>query len=146
MNLTSLLPRLLLVEDSDEDAATMVEALALSGVHANLVRVVSGDKCMELLRLTGMPPALVVMDLNLPGMDGREALAMIKNDHLLKSLPVVVVSTSANPRDVDFCYAAGANAYHVKPIHYADHLKNMTDLINYWLGKTMLPCHILEQP
>lgn len=140
------LPRLLLVEDSDEDAATIREALERSGILASLQRVMTGDGCMDALRDAASPPALVIMDLNTPGMDGREALTLIKSDKLLKNLPVIVVSTSGNPRDVDFCYAAGANAYHVKPVKYPEHLNNMTKLIIYWLGNATLPCHMLEHP
>lgn len=141
------LPHLLLVEDSDEDAATMREALDRSGVAASLKRVITGDKCMELLRRHTEPsPALVIMDLNTPGMDGREALRQIKSDDQLKSLPVVVVSTSNNPHDIDFCYAAGANAYHMKVVRYPEHLKTMIALISYWLGNATLPADVREQP
>jgi len=147
MTLPPKLLHLLLVEDSDEDAATMSEALNLSGVPAHLQRVISGDKCMELLRQSATPPpALVVMDLNTPGMDGREALMQIKSDDNLKNLPVVVVSTSNNPHDIDFCYAAGANAYHMKVVSYPTHLKTMTELICYWLGSATLPADVREQP
>jgi len=56
----------------------------------------------------------------------------------LKSIPVVVFSTSANPKDVGFCYAAGANAYHVKPVRYPDHLQLVIDLVSYWVGRVAL--------
>lgn len=139
------LPHLLLVEDSDEDAETMREALGMSGVAVNMQRVTSGDKCMEMLRLQpARQPALVIMDLNTPGMDGREALTLIKSDERLKNLPVVVVSTSGNPRDVDYCYAAGANAYHMKPVRYLDHLRTMTEVLTYWLGSATLPADVQE--
>ena len=84
-------------------------------------------------------PALVMMDLNTPGIDGREALRQIKADPLLKSIPIAVVTTSANPRDVDFCYQNGANAYHVKPVRYPDHLLMLTGLLDYWLVEVIKP-------
>lgn len=142
LNLPLPLPLLLLVEDSDEDAATVQEALELSGLAVDLQRVISGDACIKLLRLPETPqPALVIMDLNTPGMDGREALTLIKTDRRLKNLPVVVVSTSGNPRDVSFCFDAGANAYHLKSVRYPDHLKTMTEMLVYWLGKVTLPAY-----
>jgi CheY-like chemotaxis protein len=147
MPYTPRLPRLLLVEDSDEDAATMSEALDLSGLAADLHRVTSGDACLELLREEAAPqPVLVIMDLNTPGIDGRAALVLIKTDARLKKLPVIVVSTSGNPRDVEFCFAAGANAYHLKPVRYPEHLRNMADLLTYWLGKVTLPAHAQDHP
>ena len=53
---------------------------------------------------------------------------------------------SETPRDVAFCFAAGANAYHVKPVRYPEHLRNMADLLTYWLGKVTLPAHAQVQP
>ena len=81
------------------------------------------------------------MDLNTPGTDGREALAAIKADPALRACPVVIFSTSADPRDLAACYAAGANAYHVKPTRYPDHLRLVVDLLRYWLGQVTLPDH-----
>ena len=63
----------------------------------------------------------------------------MKADPTLKAIPVVVFSTSSNPKDVGFCYAAGANAYHVKPVRYPDHLQLVTDLVGYWFGRIVLP-------
>ena len=54
-------------------------------------------------------------------------------------VPVVVVTTSANPRDVDYCYQCGANAYHVKPVSYPDHLQTLTGLLDYWLVRVLKP-------
>ena len=131
---------LVVVEDSDEDFETVVEAVKRSGVTAEVRRATTGEAGLALLReLAPACPVIVLMDLNTPGTDGREALAILKSDPALKSVPVVVFSTSANPKDVGFCYAAGANAYHVKPVRYPDHLQLVIDLVNYWCGRVALP-------
>jgi CheY-like chemotaxis protein len=136
------LPMCVLVEDSDEDADTFNDALRQSGIKAELRRVCSGDACMALLRQAGPRlPALIVMDLNTLGMDGREALRLIKSDLTLMAIPLVIFSTSANPRDLEFCYGAGANAYQVKPMRYLDHVRAMSDLLDYWLTRVALPAH-----
>lgn len=133
-------PLCLLVEDSDEDADTFGEALRQSGISVELERVCSGDACMAVLRApSARRPALILMDLNTPRVDGREALRMIKSDPTLTSIPIVILSTSANPRDLDFCYEAGANAYHIKPVRYPDHLRAMIKLLDYWLTEVTLP-------
>jgi CheY-like chemotaxis protein len=131
---------LVIVEDSDEDFDTVCEAVKRSGVAVEVQRATTGGGGLALLgELAADRPALVLMDLNTPGTDGREALVAIKADPTLKAIPVVVFSTSANPRDVGFCYAAGANAYHVKPVRYPDHLQLVIDLVGYWFGRVVLP-------
>ncbi len=137
------LPTFLLVEDSDEDADTVAEAFRRCGVPGHFQRVTNGDACLAMLRGLGAspPPALVLMDLSTPGMDGRDALRQIKEDRKLKSIPVVVTSASANPRDLEFCYNAGANAYHVKPVSHPLHLNAMIGLLQYWLGAVTLSAY-----
>ncbi len=137
------LPICLLVEDSDEDADTVAEAFRRCGIPGRLHRVTNGDECLALLRSAGaaQPPALVLMDLSTPGTDGRDALRQIKENVKLKSICVVVTSASANPRDLEFCYSAGANAYHVKPVSHPSHLNAMIQLLQYWLGAVTLPAY-----
>jgi len=130
---------LVVIEDSDEDFDTVVEAVKRSGVTTEVRRAISGEAGLEILRELATDRAvLVLMDLNTPGTDGREALAVLKADPALNSIPVVVFSTSANPKDVGFCYAAGANAYHVKPVRYPEHLQLVIDLVGYWFGRVTL--------
>jgi len=125
---------IVLVEDSDDDYDTVCEALRRSGLPASLRRVNNGDECLALLRSAdGIWPAFIMMDLNTPGTDGREALRQIKADPVFKTVPVAVVTTSSNPRDVDACYHYGANAYHVKPVRYPEHLRMLTQVLDYWL-------------
>ena len=140
MTLSSDTPYIVLVEDSDDDFDTALEAVRLSGLPARLHRVNNGDECLALLRPGGAErPAFVLMDLNTSGTDGRETLRQIKADPLLKAIAVVVVTTSANPRDVDHCYQCGANAYHVKPVSYPEHLQLLTGLLDYWLVRVIAP-------
>jgi len=140
MTLTKQPPALLVVvEDSDEDFDTVVEAVQRSGMAVEMCRATTGEGGLEVLRERAADrPVLVLMDLNTPGTDGRDALATLKADSALKLIPVIVFSTSANPKDVGYCYAAGANAYHVKPVRYPDHLQLVTELISYWLGRVAL--------
>ena len=132
----------LVVEDSDEDFDTVREALKKSGRPNALWRATTGGKGLELLRSAvggAVRPALVLMDLNTPAIDGREALETIKTSPMFRDLPVVVLSTSANVKDLSFCYRVGANAYHVKPVRYADHIQVLLAVFTYWLGAVALP-------
>ena len=133
---------LVVVEDSDEDFDTLVEAAREAGITQTIHRVDTGGDCLALLRghridaLAPWPalPALILMDLNSHGIDGREALVTIKSEPRLKDIPVVVLTTSANPKDVAFCYQAGANAYHVKPVRYDQYRLLLSGLLQYWLN------------
>lgn len=130
---------LLVVEDSDEDFDTVREASQAAGLTNQIYRAPTGEVCLSLLRAGTFRPSVVLLDLNTPGLDGRDTLNEIKRDPALRELPVIVVTTSANPRDVESCYRAGANAYHVKPVRYADHLQVLISLFRYWLGCVVLP-------
>ncbi|WP_372826932.1 response regulator [Polaromonas sp.] len=134
---------ILVVEDSDEDFDSLREAAAAAGVTRVIHRGASGSDCLAMLRGEGdvnlpLLPALIVMDLNSHGVDGREALVAIKTDARLKEIPVVVLTTSGNPRDVEFCYRAGANAYHVKPVRHDQYSLLLRSLMHYWLESVTL--------
>jgi CheY-like chemotaxis protein len=132
---------ILVVEDCDEDFDTVATALRLTTLPHRIVRAMTGDECLDLLRaeIPRVRPDLVILDLNTPGGDALDALHIIRADSALHSLPVVVMSTSSNPRDVVRSYVARANAYHVKPLRHADHLRVLGALLAYWLSAVTLP-------
>jgi CheY-like chemotaxis protein len=136
------IPSILVVEDSDEDFDTVQIALKASGQHCVIRRAINGKDCLDRLRGSRrvLPrPAFVLLDLNLPGMDGRDALSLIKGDPDMRDLPVVVLTTSSNPKDLGFCYHAGVNAFHVKPLRHDEHLDLLRRVLAYWLGCAVLP-------
>jgi CheY-like chemotaxis protein len=143
MNIAPLPGYLLVVEDSDEDFDTVLEAARASGLRHEIRRTTSGEECLRLLNENKQEfranPSLILMDLNTPLDDGRDALSSILLNENLRTLPIVVLSTSSNPRDLEFCYAMGANAYHTKPVSYPAHLQILRDIFDYWLTKVTLP-------
>jgi len=136
-------PFLLVVEDSDEDFDTVLDAARRIGLKHEIRRAATADDCLRLLgeweRERLPDPALVLLDLNTPGTDGREALRIIRQNDRLRTLPLVILSTSANPRDVEFCYAEGANSYHTKPVDHPAHLQVLEEILNYWVHHVTLP-------
>jgi CheY-like chemotaxis protein len=137
---------ILVVEDSDEDFETVQDAARQAGMSHPIVRASSGGECLRLLqawregpRSIESLPLLLLMDLNTPGDDGRAVLQEVRGDEALRSLPVVVLSASANPRDLRFCYASGANSFHIKPVNHVSHLRVLQEIFNYWLGSAVLP-------
>jgi CheY-like chemotaxis protein len=144
---TQTLFSILLVEDSDEDYVAFTRALRDTAVTVSLPRCTRGEEALDYLHGRGRfadpahapRPALVLLDLNLPGMDGRELLTMIKGDENLKSIPVVIVTTSRNPRDVEWCYQHGANSYQVKAVGYDQFRRAVRLLVEYWFTGCILP-------
>jgi CheY-like chemotaxis protein len=144
--------QILVVEDSDEDFDTVHDAARQRGLQLPLVRARSGSECLRLLGLSGVSdpscdrqrsrdglPLLLLLDLNTPGEDGRDVLRQVRSHAAYAGMPVVVLSASANPRDLQYCYAHGANAYHVKPVAHALHLQVLKEIFDYWLGSVVLP-------
>lgn len=111
-----------------------------------VLRCEDGDQALEYLqgygKAVGWPltlPAIVLLDLNLPGTDGRTVLNILKQDTRLHSIPVIMFSTSSSERDVAECYQLGANSYLTKPIEYAALEEKIRLTIHYWLEATTLP-------
>jgi CheY-like chemotaxis protein len=133
----------LVVEDSDEDFDTIVEAANHIGMTRAIHRAVSGSACLSMLAASAgaslrLLPALILLDLNSYGVDGRDVLSTIKTDDRLKQIPIVILTTSANAKDIVFCYSAGANAYHIKPVRHDQYLLNLCSLMRYWLDVVSL--------
>jgi CheY-like chemotaxis protein len=135
---------ILLVEDNAADVRLTMEALREHGVRDRVSVARSGDEALACLRrqgaFDGTPgPDLILLDLNLPGKDGRQLLAEIKGSPELKTIPVIVLTTSADERDVRDCYQLDANAYVVKPVDFDQFLSTMRAIEEFWLARARLP-------
>jgi chemotaxis family two-component system response regulator Rcp1 len=131
--------RILLVEDLTSDALLLREALRDAGLEHELVVAADGEEAMRLLHADGPKPQLVLLDLNLPKVSGQQILEDIRADARLAHLPVVVLSTSNAPRDIDFAYAHRANAYVRKPNGF-EALSGVARAIrDFWTRTATLP-------
>ena len=133
---------ILLVEDSDEDYYTAMRILARFQPF-EFARCKSGAEVLSSLstnREGGKLPKLILLDLNLPGkIDGRGVLAQLKANAKLKGIPVVILTTSNNPRDIEHCYLGGAGGYLVKPVDLDKFTNSLEALVDYWFGAVTLP-------
>ncbi|MGH7999355.1 MAG: response regulator, partial [Brasilonema sp.] len=84
-------------------------------------------------------PSVILLDLNLPGTDGRDVLEQLKQDQNLKEIPIVIFTTSSNPKDVELCYEKGANGYLIKPFDSCELEKTIQAFVNYWLEANTPP-------
>ena len=140
-------PPLLVVEDSDEDFAVLGRIMQKAcDVQVPLTRCIDGDDALDYLYQQGTYaekemalPGLIILDLNLPGTDGREVLAQIKGDERLKTIPVVVFTTSSSPSDIEICYRTGVNSYMLKQMNLEQLKASIKLFFDYWFKVAMLP-------
>jgi CheY-like chemotaxis protein len=138
---------ILLVEDSPEDFETTERALRKSGLKNPIFRCSDGDEALDFLHRRGRfadpetspRPGVILLDLNLPGTDGREVLNEVKTDPKLKQIPVIVLTTSKDDRDIEVCYRCGANSYIQKPVDLDGFMKAIERLNDYWFEVVILP-------
>jgi CheY-like chemotaxis protein len=134
----------LLVEDSEDDVELTLEALAESRVHMDIHVVSDGIDAMAFLRREGEyrdkpRPDLILLDLNLPRMDGREVLKAIREDPFLTDLPVVVLTTSESEDDIRKAYTLHANCYISKPVDFLQFTDIVKKIEGFWLQLVKLP-------
>ncbi|MFC1435750.1 response regulator [Streptacidiphilus sp. N1-3] len=130
----------LLVEDDDADAMLIEEALLDHGVARTIQRAGDGIAALAHLRdPANTRPDLMVLDLNMPRMNGRELLTVLKNDEALSTVPVVVLTTSAAPDDVTRAYQEHANAYVTKPVNLDDFIQAVQSIDAFFLDTATPP-------
>ena len=138
---------ILLVEDNPADVKITRRALEQSGLAVELIVVRDGQEAVEYLLRQGQhadaptwrAPNLIFLDINLPRMTGREVLDIIRADPTLRSIPVIVLSTSRNEQDIEQMYAAGANTYIEKPPDFARFVEALRTIHHYWFVLALLP-------
>ena len=135
---------LLLVEDSPSDTDLTLEALKDFKVRNHVSVVEDGVLALQFLRREGPyaqapRPDLIMLDLNLPRKDGREVLAEIKADDNLKTIPVVVLTTSRAEQDIVRAYQLNANCYITKPVDFTQFLEVVRSIESFWLFVVTLP-------
>jgi two-component system response regulator len=141
------LPHILIVEDNEDD----YEATERSFRRARFLNPISwcrnGQEALEFLRGEGKHARneggpqtdLILLDLNMPGLDGRRVLEIVKADERFKTIPVVVLTTSSDSKDVEKCYELGASTYIQKPVNFEGLAEAVRTMKDYWFGIAILP-------
>jgi CheY-like chemotaxis protein len=135
---------LLIIEDSDDDYEILQTSLESAGVPNELIRCSTGPEIRDYLDavlkvVTSRRPALIFLDLNLPGADGRAVLRALREHPVLKVVPVIVLTTSSRPADIDVCYRTGASGYLVKPVDLDKFASMVRQVTDYWFDCVSLP-------
>lgn len=143
---------LLVAEDSDEDFEVLELLIQQMQVQHPIHRCTNGDKVLDFVYQDGEPseqrsvplPSVILLDLNLPGTDGREVLEQLKQDQSFRDIPIVIFTTSSNPKDIEFCYQNGANGYLIKPVDLEELERTVQAFVNYWLQANIPPISSLN--
>jgi CheY-like chemotaxis protein len=131
---------ILLVEDNANDADLVQRALTANDSTTKVVLATDGSAALDCLHRRGAfasrdggPPALMLLDLKMPKVDGIDVLRQVKKDDLLKTIPIVVLTSSREEQDVTRSYQLGANAYVVKPVEFRQFVATLQGLSSFWM-------------
>lgn len=138
---------LLVVEDSNEDFRILQRLMKRMEVKNPIYRCIDGDEMFKFLyqkrdeqdAAASLKPSVILLDLNLPGLDGRYLLEQVKQDSTLQEIPIVVFTTSSNPKDIELCYQKGANGYLIKPMNSEELQKIIAAFVDFWLKSNTPP-------
>ncbi len=139
--------KILMAEDDDDDFLLTSEALAEANVVNPIDRVLNGVELLAYLKreekytyLKKEPlPSIILLDLNMPKMDGREALEILRKDKAFRKIPVIILTTSRAQEDILKSYDAGCNSYLRKPIKFEDLIKLMISFKKFWIEIVQIP-------
>ncbi len=143
---TDAKPARVVVADDDHSAVELLrEAFERSSLGCEIDAVFSGQQLLDYLRRERSPaserPSLILLDLNMPGKDGRQTLAEIKSDPSLKDIPIIVMTSSELDEDIERSYQQGVNAYLKKPSVFGDLVRMTSAIKEFWFGCATLPHH-----
>jgi two-component system response regulator len=130
---------ILIVEDSEDDFDATQRAFGKANLRNPIVHASSGQQALDYLGENQRCPGIILLDLNMPGLDGRQTLKIIKQNEGWKKIPVVVLTTSDDERDVKACYELGANTYIQKPVDFDGLIAAIQQLKEYWFEIAILP-------
>lgn len=134
----------LLVEDNPDDIMITKRAFAKGHIKNKLYIAQNGEEAIDFFRKRGKfkdapTPSLVLLDLKMPKLNGFEVLKEIKSDEKLRSIPIVVLTSSEREKDIEEAYKMGCNSYIVKPINFENFIKTVMEIKEYWLTISRVP-------
>jgi two-component system response regulator len=142
----NIIPTILIADDDADDRMMIKEALEENNFSHDMRFVEDGEELLDYLHQRGkyltekvLRPNLIILDLNMPKVDGREALSQIKSNVNLKRIPVVVLTTSRADEDIIRTYDLGVNSFMCKPVRYNDLVIVAREIGNYWFSTVALP-------
>ncbi len=134
----------LLVEDNPDDVLITRRAWKKGGLKNQLCIVNNGEEALMFLRrgegyVDAPTPCLILLDLKMPRMDGFDVLEIIKDDDTLRSIPVIILTSSERDKDIERAYQLGCNSYIKKPVNFTNFIEAITEIKRFWLTLSKIP-------
>lgn len=123
---------ILLIEDDRIEVMKLNRVLSKNDLKHQLIEAKNGEEALKVLQDKSNLPDIILLDLNMPKINGIEFLKILKKDSFLKYIPTVILTTSNNHNDVKECYEIGIAGYVLKPLKYEEYVQKMESLLDYW--------------
>ncbi|MFS4482919.1 response regulator [Hyunsoonleella sp. 2307UL5-6] len=123
---------ILLIEDDMIEVMKFKRTISKLELHHNIVEANNGEEALKILQKKDELPDIILLDLNMPKLNGIEFLNILKQDDLLRHIPTIILTTSNNQRDLLECYKIGIAGYVLKPLKYEDYVLKIEKLLGYW--------------
>ena len=129
---------ILLIEDDAIEIMKFNRVLSKLGQNHKIIEANNGEEALEILKVKDTVPDIIILDLNMPKINGIEFLQILKNDSFLKYIPAIILTTSNNHRDVLECYKIGIAGYVLKPLKYEDYVDRIKKTLEYWSSNELI--------
>ncbi|MEN8745041.1 MAG: response regulator [Polaribacter sp.] len=123
---------ILLIEDNRIEIMKMKRAISFLKLKHTIASETDGEAALRYLKKEALLPDIILLDLNMPKISGIEFLSLLKNDQKLHHIPIIILTTSDNKKDVTACYEIGVSGYILKPLKYEDYVKKIEITLAYW--------------
>ncbi|WP_338376997.1 response regulator [uncultured Flavobacterium sp.] len=123
---------ILLIEDDTIEVMKFNRVIKKLELNHKIIEANNGEEALNILKVKEIIPDIIILDLNMPKLNGIEFLSILKNDEQLKYIPSIILSTSSNHKDMLECYKIGIAGYVLKPLKYEDYVDRITKILDYW--------------
>jgi CheY-like chemotaxis protein len=130
--------KILFIEDDTIEIIKFNRVLKTLGLNHTIIEAENGEDALVILKEKQTIPDIIVLDLNMPKLNGIEFLRIIKNDAMLKYIPAIILTTSNNHKDILECYKIGIAGYMLKPLKYEEYLDRIQKLVSYWTTNELI--------
>jgi len=130
--------KILLVEDNIIEILKLKRAIENLGMNHEVLEAENGEIALDSIKQEEINPDIILLDLNMPKMNGLEFLAKVRNDESMRHLPIIILSTSNNNRDLMEAYKLGVSGYILKPLKYEDYVKKIEYTLQYWSNNELI--------